>query len=288
MRLSEGSFLVMVGGFVAALFGMTMLSSDEPVRPMSGGPPDPGPWARRVVSVVIGAESGGNYGAQNRNSDGAGLSYGLIQWTQKSGSLGKLLLRLQEADPEGFARIFGAAWQSLLATTRASTSSGRLAPVEGAALWQEPWTSRFRTAGRHPAFQEAQWRELFEGDHWRGAVKAVSTLGLNSERAYALCFDRSVHQGPAAATQIAAQVRARFTANGSARVSQSALLTAYAQTAAARLQRVDGPGPSGTWHWNPDTQRWHRFAGKFDLFAITSQRTRKILASRELSDQLLG
>ena len=44
----------------------------------------------------------------NLNRDGNGLSYGIIQWTQRSGSLYKLLGSMQATDPAEFARVFGA------------------------------------------------------------------------------------------------------------------------------------------------------------------------------------
>ena len=274
-----------LGSLMLGALGMAVLTPEPPeAGRLPGGPPPPGDWAKRVAGVVIGTESGGSYSAQNRNTDGAGLSFGILQWTQKSGSLGKILQRLHRTDPDAFSRIFGSDSAALLATTSAGSAAGRMAAVGGAVLWQAPWTARFQAAGQHEPFQAAQWAELFEGTHWQGAMKAATVLEVHTERAYALCFDRAVQQGPAAAVQIAEQLRARLTANGAAQVSYSALLAAYAQLAAARFQRVDGPGPSGTWHWNPDTHRWHRFAGDYDLFALVSKRTGAILSSRRLSD----
>ena len=37
--------------------------------------------AARVIDYVANGESKGKFWAQNRNTDGQGLSYGLIQWT---------------------------------------------------------------------------------------------------------------------------------------------------------------------------------------------------------------
>ena len=46
--------------------------------------------ASKVIDYVSRGESGGKYTAQNRNADGAGLSFGILQWTQRSGSLGQI------------------------------------------------------------------------------------------------------------------------------------------------------------------------------------------------------
>ena len=280
--------LIALGMLTAGAVAVAVMMPDPKKAPPGGrlppGVPPPGVWMKRVVQVVVAAESGGSYDAQNRNSDGAGLSYGLIQWTQKHGNLGLLLQRLHQTDAAAFQRIFGPAWQELLAVTTARSASARLGPVEGVVLWQEPWTARFIAAGKHTPFQTAQWTHLFEGTHWQGAVEVAKLLGVHTERSYALFFDRSVHQGPAAAKQIAEDTRDRLTKNGSARVSVDQVLRTYAQLAAARFQRVDGPGPHGSWRWNPDTNRWHRFAGPHDLFAITAKRTAQILTSRRLAD----
>ncbi|MBK9369944.1 MAG: hypothetical protein IPN01_27210 [Deltaproteobacteria bacterium] len=62
----------------------------------------------RIIHRVAVVESGGSYAAQNRNSDGAGLAFGLLQWTQRSGSLGALLRTMSKADPTRFSQVFGA------------------------------------------------------------------------------------------------------------------------------------------------------------------------------------
>lgn len=243
---------------------------------------------RGAVDVVIRTESGGNYGAQNQNTDGAGLSYGLMQWTQSSGNLGKLLLRLFEADPEGFKRIFGGADPALLLlqTTNARSRASRLAPVAGAVLWGPPWTARFTAAGQHLPFQQAQWAELWASEHWQGAEEVVSILGVRSQRAYALAFDRSVHQGPKSAVKLAEQVRDRLTANGSVRMRSGAILQSYAASAAARFYATARPS-RGIWRYVPGEDSYHRMSenGAFDLFRLVSHRTNRILTDPGLADE---
>jgi hypothetical protein len=109
-------------------------------------------YATRAITWVAHTESRGNYGAQNKNLDGAGLSYGLIQWTQKSGSLGKLLEVLRARDPAAFDTVFGPDAAKLVAVTTSPYPAVRMS----LALWAAPWTSRFEAAGRHPPFQAAQ------------------------------------------------------------------------------------------------------------------------------------
>ena len=45
----------------------------------------------------------GTFWSVQKNLDGNGVSYGILQWTQKSGSLGRLLRAMADADPIAFA-----------------------------------------------------------------------------------------------------------------------------------------------------------------------------------------
>ena len=109
-------------------------------------------WTQRVIARVSRHE--GTYDSLNLNTDGAGLSFGIVQWAQKPGGLGALLHEMWAADPERFATTFGPSSRTLLD----STASGRLDPVGGTVLWQEPWVSRFRAAGNDPVFRAVQDR----------------------------------------------------------------------------------------------------------------------------------
>ena len=98
-----------------------------------------------------------------------GLSFGIIQWAQKPGSLGVLLAEMQRTNPARFATTFGPDWPALLQTTAA----GSLAPVGGQVLWREPWVSRFQAAGRDPVFVAVQNRLAKNGEHFQGAIEAA-------------------------------------------------------------------------------------------------------------------
>ena len=80
----------------------------------------------RIIHRVAVVESGGSYAAQNRNSDGAGLAFGLLQWTQRSGSLGALLRTMSKADPTTFSQVFGADAGRLLTVTTSSDEATRM------------------------------------------------------------------------------------------------------------------------------------------------------------------
>jgi hypothetical protein len=104
-----------------------------------------------VVAAVATGEWGA-FDALQLNGDGAGLSFGILQWAQGPGSLQTLLQALNAADGAKFVKIFGAGdpgeAQILLAKTRG--------PGKKLALWLDPWPRRFWLAGRDLEFQRVQ------------------------------------------------------------------------------------------------------------------------------------
>src|SRR5205085_12177955 len=92
-----------------------------------------------------------------------GLSWGIVQFTQASGALGRVLAACQRRDPQLFADSFGPDAEELLRVSNAATEAERLQPVAGAMLWQAPWLERFARAGASPAFQAAQNEVAIEG-----------------------------------------------------------------------------------------------------------------------------
>ncbi|MFN7145506.1 MAG: hypothetical protein ACK4YP_17155, partial [Myxococcota bacterium] len=63
----------------------------------------------------------GYFWSVQENLEGNGVSYGILHWTQNSGSLGRLLRAMAAAAPADFARVFGPSWRRVLdVTARAS------------------------------------------------------------------------------------------------------------------------------------------------------------------------
>jgi len=135
-----------------------------------------------------------------------GLSWGFIQFTQDSGGLGAVLTAMQQRDPTRFREIFGPDSDALLRVTNASgpgsrqtpPRGSRVQPVGGRDLWEEPWLSRFRTAGAHPAFQSAQ-NEIAARHYIAPILAFARDLGLTSQRALAMIVDRAIQMGTSGA-----------------------------------------------------------------------------------------
>jgi len=123
-----------------------------------------------------------------------GLEWGFILAPQRTGALGRVLAACQRRDPARFGEIFGRAAVELLSTANAATPEERLQPVDGAPLWQEPWLSRFRTAGDVPAFRAGQNEVAIEG-YLDPNLALARALGFDTTRALAMLFDRCVQMG---------------------------------------------------------------------------------------------
>ena len=233
----------------------------------------------RIIHRVAVVESGGSYAAQNRNSDGAGLAFGLLQWTQRSGSLGALVKTMSKADPTRFGQVFGADAGRLLTVTTNSEEATRMS----LSLWAPPWTARFAAAGAAPSLQRAQLRHAQTGVEWKATLEIMVLFNLHTERAATLAFDRAVQQGPNGAKGIARRLHAALIAEGLVVVEPFALLTTYAEWCAALFRRSSPPSPPNA-AWRQVGATWHKHAGGVDLYALIQRRTQSILTDPTLSD----
>lgn len=208
------------------------------------------------------SEHEGNHWSVQANLDGNGVSYGILQWTQKSGSLGRLLREMAATDPAAFGRFFGASWAKLLEVTgRAS-----LETVDGVSLWAEPWVSRFTAAGRWPAFQQVQSRVAAESEYMAGAVEIAKLLGVATERAMTVFYNRTVHQGVSGALGPAKRLVAWYAEDLKRRpVAGNDVLAQYAWTCASKFRRTTAPArrnynDDGNIWWSPVTTEWSELA----------------------------
>lgn len=235
-------------------------------------------WVRRIIQRVSAHE--GRYDSLNLNTDGAGLSMGILQWSQRTGQLGKLLTAFHAHDSAKFTAVFGPRAASLLA----HTVSGSLAPLEGALLWHSPWKERFTQAGAYEPWQRVQDQLAAAGEHMRAAEQCAALLGIRTERAMVLFFDRAVQQGQNGAVRIARELAARL--QGST-MPGGKILNEFAEACANRFRRSQKPSDLQAGKnlvWRPVNTEWHVFAGQIDLYADIRRRTLNILTDKSLSD----
>jgi hypothetical protein len=168
----------------------------------------------RLLRVVARAESGRDgYSAINPDNEyntpshpayhryHIGLSFGFIQFTQRSGLLGQTLkaarVRSTGSVPpaDRFEALFGPDSQQLIDVTNAPTAEGRVAPVGGRPLWEPVWTDRFRRAGQLDYVRAAQ-NEVAIRECVDPILTVAAWLGFTTPRALSMLIDRVIHMGP--------------------------------------------------------------------------------------------
>ena len=168
----------------------------------------------KILSIVSQMEGGGEFGALNLNTDGAGLSYGIIQWAQRPGRLLELLHAYSATDRALYVEIFGegdaALADALLAML--SRSNGGVDPKKGAAiesrfdLINPPWPERFMQATLQLKFQITQVDTAAQA--FAKSYQAILgySSSIESERGAAFMLDIANQFGDDGLKQIYTQV----------------------------------------------------------------------------------
>jgi len=162
------------------------------------------PWSgfARLVALTAQFESSGRFTARNRNTDRAGLSFGIIQWAQKPGRLDGLLRAFERAQPGPFVDVLGggneAAAKGLLRHTSlpnggVNSLGQSVSPVFD--LVNDQWSERFIEAGSDPVWQRTQIAEAISAFRTSAsAIRAVAPVA-RSERAFAFLLDVANQHG---------------------------------------------------------------------------------------------
>ena len=240
---------------------------------------DPGRWMDQVIQRVAANE--GRYTTIDRNSHGAGLSFGIFQWSQKSGDLGALLSEMEQQCPRVCRSVFGPRWSALVA----GTQEAGVREVDGANLWDDPWLRCFRVAGNTPELQHVQMHLARTGRHFRAAVEIASILGVATQKALALFLDTCVQQNPRSARRSAQTTLRRLPVFSYD--DPSSVLRLYAEICAERYRSVSEPKkpyPASHIEWRETDGEWHAWAGRFDLYDRVFSRRLAILRDPSLED----
>jgi N-acetyl-anhydromuramyl-L-alanine amidase AmpD len=197
----------------------------------------------RILSLVSQMEGAGRFAALNRNTDRAGLSFGLIQWAQRPGRLVDILQAMWETDRNEFVSTFGGGHAGTAAALIAHCRkpSGGVNPKTGDTvnptfdLVAEPWLSRFRQAALNAAFQRVQVQVALAA--FDGSYKALRRFApdLVSERAVGFMLDVANQFGDGGAEKL-------YSAVHHSGMDEKSILDAVAE---ATVERVDDPFQTG-------------------------------------------
>jgi hypothetical protein len=142
----------------------------------------------RIIDITARTEGGGRYDAWNPDDNGHGVSYGLIQFNQQSGTLPELLKSMHSADAGLFYDVF----------SRTGTDPSDFLDadwVRNAELNSPQYFNALIEAAQYPVFQRAQ-RDLARIIYFAQTDALAKKYGLFSERAYAMIFDAFVQRSP--------------------------------------------------------------------------------------------
>ncbi len=121
-------------------------------------------------------------------SDGAGISYGKHQATDKSGSLDLVCKRYIKLNGIHAEALSGYLPQL------SSNESTTVNPKETCPEWLNQLIELLKTAGADPFMQRAQ-DEIFDELYWLPAVKIATEIGLQTALGQLTIYDTCIHSG---------------------------------------------------------------------------------------------
>jgi len=142
---------------------------------------------------------GHGFGQLQGNFDGAGLTWGIIGFTLKSGQIQALLAETELAAPGTLAQAFGPllpAWQRIAALPLAGQIAWADSISSGASRSRVPaeWKQAFERLAEDPTVQWLQMKRAYD-KYFLPACSSALRLGLKSELGIALAFDVHVQNG---------------------------------------------------------------------------------------------
>lgn len=169
----------------------------------------------RVMTVTMMFEGGGKFTAFNANTDGAGLSYGLIQWAQRPGRLNELLRAFRADAPSAYVNVIcggdaalGNGLVNHTAKPNGGVTSKGVTTDPKFDLIRDPWAARFKRAGLDRALQRVQVTTAIDAFEFSLGKLRDFAPEIRTERGVAFMLDVANQFGDAGAKKVVAAVRA--------------------------------------------------------------------------------
>jgi len=166
------------------------------------------PAQKHVVDCIIAIFETGKvpspsaYSACTVLADGAGISYGKHQCTDKAGSLDLVVKKYIAKGGQHAYEI--AEFLPQLATNE----STKVPPAGPHPHWLQSLMNLLRIAGADPKMREAQ-DEVFDEHYFAPAANMCNDMGLKHALSWAVIYDTCIHSGPG----MVANMRKRFAAS---------------------------------------------------------------------------
>lgn len=201
----------------------------------------------KVLSFVTLAEGAGKFAAFNENTDGQGLSYGLIQWAQRPGRLREIVGAFRDSQPVLFNGIFGGGANEMIAHTAKVkggvnyNSADPKDPTNGTTtdenfnLIRPPWKERFANASLSVPLQKIQVEIARQAFAAQIASLRTYATNIRSERGFAFMIDLGNQHGISGAQSV-------YQAVVTAAVTEDEALAKVADESHRRVRNQYGEG----------------------------------------------
>jgi peptidoglycan hydrolase-like protein with peptidoglycan-binding domain len=163
-------------------------------------------------------ETGGAFATLNLNTDQCGLSFGILQWSQKPGQLHAFLNACYTSEPAVWAQILGGTdILDYTAKPNGGVDANGFAIDPNFELTNDPWTSKMEALGASPAIQRVQIG--LAGNAYTAALTHARQYasGIQSERGFAFLLDLGNQFG-------AGRVQQQYAANVAEGDTEAAIL----------------------------------------------------------------
>jgi len=160
---------------------------------------------------------GHGFGKAAGDFDGAGVTWGIIGFNLKSGTLSNILGEIDGRSrtliDEAFGGLAGEL-RSVLQRPRSDQIAWGRSTSEGAdrRRIRADWDGAFRRLGEHSEVKEIQLSHT--RPYWQRAMADASRFDLTAELGLALCFDIAVQNGGIDAVRHESEIRVRLQAEG--------------------------------------------------------------------------
>lgn len=141
-------------------------------------------------------------------NDGAGISYGKHQCTDKAGSLDLVCKRYIELDGQQAGPL--KEYMSYLATNE-STKYNNV--TSNYPAWLNSLISLLKSAGSDVLMQQAQ-DEVFEKHYWNPALEHCENIGLKTALGHLVIYDTCIHSGSGRVSSLRKRFPEKSPANG--------------------------------------------------------------------------
>jgi hypothetical protein len=172
----------------------------------------------RFVWLTSLFETGGAFATLNLNTDQCGLSFGILQWSQKPGQLHTFLNACYTREPAVWTQIMGGTEiLDYTAKPNGGLDVNGLAIDPNFELTKDPWKGGMEALGASPAIQRVQIdlaTDAYAADLTRARQYAV---GIQSERGFAFLLDLGNQFG-------AGRVARQYAANAAPGDTEGAIL----------------------------------------------------------------